>query len=153
MTTAKRRESELERRLHEWAKEWGGGKYRSESEGGGGSWLASMMKWHGRPPSGLGYVPIDTPADDVQDAVIALGAQNGGWIPACVLRAEYFSAAPKQEKLRRLGSIGMPMDESRYSRHLRVAKVHVAAWLRIPFKDPLDEDGQIAMLEHLIESD
>lgn len=152
MNTTRRHASTLEQRLTEWAREWGGGKHR-DGGGGGSSWLASMMKWHGRPPSGLGYVPTDTPADEVQDAVEALGHQRNGWIPACVLRAEYFSTAPKHEKLQRLTRIGMRMDESGYSRHLRIAKVHVAAWLKIPFDPPrLNDVGEeIATLEYLLD--
>lgn len=149
----RRAASALEARLMDWAKEWGGGKHRIESAGH--SWLASMMKWRGRPPSGLGQVQADTPADQVQEAVEALEDQRNGRIPAYVLRAEYFSSAPKSEKLVRLARIGMRMDEPTFSRHLRIAKVHVAAWLKLPFDELMENDieQEIAMLELLLDSE
>ncbi|WP_164931738.1 hypothetical protein [Dyella sp. M7H15-1] len=42
------------------------------------------------------------------------------------------------------------METSRYSHHLRAAKIHVAAWLHIPFDDPMDEVSAEAMLEYII---
>ncbi len=127
-----RRATDLESRLIEWGKEYGGGKYEFAS--GGGSWLASMMKWHGRPPQGLGYVATNTAADEVHAAVKALAAQEQGWLPAEVLRCEYWlPGQPVDSKLQKLRRIGDNVSRVRYYQHLRVARVHVAAWLHLPF--------------------
>ena len=149
-----KRENKLEKRLKEWVSEYGGGKHVKFAPGT--SWLWSMIRWGGRAPSGLGQPEgTRTAADEVQEAVESLQRQAGGWIPACVLRAEYFSTANRYVKLQRLARIGMRMDESRYSRNLRIAKVHIAAWLKIPFDDDRanNVEEEIAMLELLVELD
>ncbi len=129
-----RRASDLEARLVEWGKEYGGGKYENTS--GGSSWLASMMKWHGRPPSGLGFTPSCTAADEVHEAVKALSAQQQGWLPAEVLRCEYWlPGQPVESKLQKLRKIGDNVSRVRYYQHLRIARVHVAGWLHLPFDD------------------
>lgn len=147
-----KRESKLEKRLAEWVSEYGGGKHVGDAPGT--SWLWSLIRWHGRPPSGLhNEASGPTAADEVQAAVEALGRQKHGWTPSAVLRCEYFSGASKYEKLQRLARIGLRMDDTRYSQHLRVAKMHVAAWLKINFSEPLDDDQQVSMLEYLVEND
>lgn len=147
-----KRESKLEKRLQEWVSEYGGGKHAQLEAGT--SWLWSLIKWHGRAPTGLGYEATgSTAADEVQAAVEALQRQKHGWTPAAVLRCEYFSGASKYEKLHRLARIGLKMDETRYSQHLRVAKIHIAAWLKLPFSEPLDVEQEIAMLEYLVENE
>lgn len=133
MTT--RRATTLEARLVEWSREYGGGKYETYI-GLGNSPLASLMKWHGRPPTGLGFVSDNMAADEVQDAIEALDAQAKGRTSAQVIRCEYLTPGqPMESKLQRLRSIGENVSRVRYYEHLRLARVHVAAWLRIPFDD------------------
>ena len=130
-----RRATTLEARLVEWGREYGGGKYETYV-GLGNSPLASMMKWHGRPPSGLGFASNNLAADEVQDAIDALEAQSNGWTPAQVIRCEYLTPGkPVESKLQALRAIGENVGRARYYEYLRLARVHVAAWLRIPFDD------------------
>jgi hypothetical protein len=134
-----RRPRDLETRLTEWAKEYGGGKY--ETLGGGASPLASMMKWHGRPPQGLGYVATNTAADEVQDAYEALCKQDQGWLPAQVLRCEYcLPGQPIESKIQKLARFGEQLSRVRYYQLLRVARIHVAGWLKLPFSEPLSQE-------------
>ena len=129
-----RRATDLEQRLVEWGKEYGGSRYEHAS--GGGSPLASLMKWHGRAPQGLGFVPTSTAADEVHAAVKALAAQEQGWLPSEVLRCEYWlPGQPIDSKLQKLRAIGDNISRVRYYQHLRLARIHVAAWLHIPFDD------------------
>ena len=139
----------LEARLTEWGHEYGGSKY-DDTGWHGVSPLAVLMKYHGRPPQGLNPRRIETnaPADEVERAVRALEKQERGYVSACVLRCEYFiTAQPRDAKLSRLSRVGAKMDSSRYSQHLRIAKVHVAAWLRLPFDEPANMDEAIELLE------
>lgn len=77
-----------------------------------------------------------TAADEVQKAVEALAAQPQGWIPACVIRCEYLTPGqPIESKLGRLRRVGENLGRVRYYQHLRLARVHVAGWLRLPFDD------------------
>ena len=134
---SRRRATDLEARLSEWGKEYGGGKY--ESLGNLTSPLESLMKWHGKPPSGLNQVPMCTAADEVQEAVEALATQPQGLIPAMVLRCEYLTPAqPVESKVQRLRKAGENLCRVRYYQHLRIARIHVAGWLHIPFC----EDGE-----------
>lgn len=133
------RSRDLEVRLKEWGDEY----RRGHSDSGyGQSWLASLMLWHGPSPSGLGQSIRHTPADEVQEAVEAMEKQRRGKQLAMVLRAEYFSSRPREERLRNLG-----LRTDRYSQLLRLAKIHVAGWLRIPFDEPLPPEEQVGMLE------
>lgn len=149
-----RRTNDLEQRLAEWGKEYCGGRY--DDKGWSGiSPLAQLMKYHGRPPQGLnpGRIEIDGPADKVELAVRALEKQARGNVPAMVLRCEYFATTySRDEKLHRLRRVGQRMDTSRYSHHLRLAKVHVAAWLHLDFDEPLETEQQIGVLEYLAET-
>lgn len=140
MIKSKRRATDLEARLVEWGKEYGGGKYEHES--GGSSPLASLMKWHGRPPTGLGFVPVNTAADEVHAAVKALAQQTSGYAAANVIRCEYWMPAqPVQAKMQKLRAMGIPVsDRARYSQLLRDARIHVAGWLRIPVGSLRDDD-------------
>jgi hypothetical protein len=129
-----RRNRDLENRLEEWGREYGGGKY--EDIGALKSWLGSMVKWGGRAPTGLGQVPLNTAADDVQEAIDALAKQSHGELPALVIRCEYLTPGqPIYSKLGRLRRIGHNVGNVRYYQHLRLARIHVAAWLRIPYAD------------------
>lgn len=128
-----RRAITLEARLVEWGREYGGGKYETYI-GLGNSPLASMMKWHGRPPSGLGFVSSNLAADEVQDAIEALEKQQKGWTSAQVIRCEYLTPGkPIHSKLQALRAMGENVSRTRYYEQLQLARVHVAAWLRIPF--------------------
>lgn len=129
-----RRSRDLENRLEEWGKEYGGGKYGKLSAGG--SWLASLIHWRGRAPQGISQVPLNTSADEVQEAVEALAMQKSGYVPACVIRCEYLTPGkPVEEKLRRLRRMGENLGRVGYYQHLRIARVHVAAWLKMPFEE------------------
>lgn len=130
-----RRASDLEARLVEWGKEYGGSRYE-DTGWQEASPLAMLMKWHGRPPDGLGYVPTVTAADEVQAAVLALADQDQGWVPSQVLRAEYWlPGQPVESKLQKLRRVGENLGRVRYYQHLRIARVHVAGWLKLPFSD------------------
>lgn len=132
-----RRNRALEDRLEEWGKEYGGGRYENLSDGG--SWLASMVHWGGRAPQGIGSVPINTAADEVQEAVEALERQESGKVPAAALRCEYLTPGqPIESKLSRMRRGGENLARTRYYQHLRIARIHVAAWLRIPFEEEQD---------------
>lgn len=132
------RGSDLERRLEEWAGEYGGSRYENIGWPGASA-LASAMKYCGRSPEGLAQTPYrqKTPADDVEESVRALEAQIGGYMPARVIRLEYTARSlPIEQKIWRMARIGgAGMTRVRYYQHLRLARVHVAGWLRLPFSD------------------
>jgi hypothetical protein len=149
---SRRATTALESRLTEWAREYGGSRY-DDNGWQGMSPLALLMKYHGRPPQGLNPRRIETngPSDEVELAVRALEAQDKGRVPACVLRCEYFASAhPREVKLQRLSRIGVPLRSVGYSQQLRIAKVHVAGWLRVPFDGPQTDDERWAMIEELL---
>lgn len=150
-----RRTSSLELRLVGWANEYTG--YVREASIGwpGISPMAQIMKYHGRPPQGLNPRRVETnsPGDEVERAVRALQAQDKGWVPACVIRCEYFEASlEKHQKLTSLRAIGVQLKEVGYSQHLRIAKVHVAAWLRLPFDEPVNEEDRLGLAELMLGS-
>lgn len=133
-----RRARDLEERLIEWGKEYGGGRY--EDIGDVASWLGKMVKWGGKTPSGLNAIPLHTAADEVQTAVTALERQPGGELPSLVIRAEYLTPGqPIEMKLQRLKSVGKRVQKIRYYQHLRIARIHVAAWLKLPYAEWPDE--------------
>jgi hypothetical protein len=143
-----RQPRDLEVRLTEWGKEYGGGKYGGVL--GGGSVLATMMKWHGRPPFGLNSAPAGTAAEEVNEAVLALALQEKGFAPSQVIRIEYtLPGQPRESKRQKLSKIGLQMGDVRYCQHLRLAKIHVAGWLRIPFSDPLGDDERADFLAYI----
>lgn len=137
-----KRTDELESRLRDWCREYGGGQY--ENIGWQGlSPLAVLMTYHGRAPQGLNPGPVGsrTPADDVQAAVMALGAQSQGWLPAQVIRVEYLMPGkPIEAKLQGLRRLGSSVSRVRYYQLLRLARVHVAGWLRIPFSAEVEDE-------------
>jgi hypothetical protein len=141
-----RRINELEHRLTDWAREYGGGRYE-DTGWQGVSPLAQLIKYRGRPPQGLAppRVGSRTAADDVQDAVMTLESQPDGFKAAQVIRMEYLHPgkpfASKQQGLRR---IGQAMGRSDYYKCLKIARVHVAAWLHIRFQHDDDEEDQAA---------
>lgn len=146
------RSRDLEARLNEWGKEYGGGRYDNIGWQGA-SPIVTLMTYHGRAPQGLNPARVETngSADEVEAAVRALQSQRSGRVLADVLRCEYYVRdIERQDRLRKLSRIGHRMETSRYSHHLRSAKIHVAGWLRIPFDEPLDDAGSLAMLEHLV---
>ena len=144
-----RRSTTLESRLTDWAKEYGGGKYgiKATIEDGvvteasyGDSPLASMMKWHGRPPDGLGYHSSCTAADEVDEAVRALSQQPQGLLPSIIITLEYWlPGQPLESKQGRLRRRGDNVSRAGYYNHLRVARVHIAAWLHIPFSESAEQ--------------
>jgi hypothetical protein len=141
-----RRSTTLESRLVEWGKEYGGGRYgiRGTIEGGvvmgasyGDSPLASLIKWHGRPPDGLAFESSCTAADEVDEAVRALSLQPQGLLPSIIVALEYgLPGQPVESKQARLRDRGDNVGRVRYYQHLRVAKIHIAGWLHIPFSEP-----------------
>jgi hypothetical protein len=136
-----RRSNELEQRLIEWGREYGGGRYEDNGWHGVSN-IYPLTKYHGRPPQGL--VPprggIRTRADDVQDAVMALQDQPEGFRPSMVLRVEYLEPGkPFLSKQQGLRKIGQGMGRSDYYKSLKIARVHVAAWLHIRFDNLSDE--------------
>lgn len=130
---ATRRAGDLEARLTDWGRVYGGGRY--DLAEGIKSPLGTMMKWGGRPPSGLGQEPATPQADEVHAAVRALARQSGGRLAAAALQEEYFyPGQPVDTKLRRLArDTRSEVSRVRYYQLLRVARIHVAGWLRIPF--------------------
>jgi len=133
------RSRDLDDRLKQWGNEYS----RRVVLGSGGSWLASLMRWHGRAPSGL--VPDEmtgTEADDVELAVQMLERQRNGRQIALILRAEFMDNEPRERRLRRLH-----VSTVRYSQLLRLGRIHVAGWLRLPFDEPMPPEEQVGMLE------
>lgn len=119
--------SELERRLIEWADEYGGGRYDYIGWPASSS-VAVLMTYHGRAPQGLqqGTV-IGTAADQVEDVVRELSRQIGGRACAAILRTEYWmrSAAleHKQERLRNKDCVFVSDDD--YARLMVAARDYV----------------------------
>ena len=138
-----RRATTLENRLIEWGKEYGGGRYgiKATIENGvvmgasyGDSPLASMMKWHGRPPEGLGYHSSCTAADEVDEAVRALSLQPQGLLPSIIVTLEYWlPGQPIESKQARLRKRGDHVGRTTYYKHLRVARKFIAEYLGVAF--------------------
>lgn len=141
-----RRANDLEQRLIDWGREYGGGRYE-EIGWQGLSPLAVLMTYHGPAPQGLNPRgnKDHTPADDVQDAYLALMNQPQGWMPSQVLRLEYtLPGQPVESKLQKLRRIGENVSRVRYYQHLRIARVHVAGWIRLPFSDSESSEEKAA---------
>lgn len=139
-----RRSDDLEQRLIEWGREYGGGRYEDNGWHGVSN-IYPLTRYHGRPPQGL--VPprkgSRTRADDVQDAIMALMEQPSGLRPAMVIRAEYLEPGkPFESKQQGLKRIGQAMGRSDYYKQLKIARVHVAAWLHIRFEPLPDEENE-----------
>jgi hypothetical protein len=137
---ATRRSSDLEARLTDWGLVYGGGRYGLDE--GIKSPLGSMMKWGGRPPSGLGQEPATPEADEVHAAVRALHRQSEGRMPAAILQEEYFyPGQPVDAKMRRIArDTRNEVSRAQYYQLLRLAKVYVAGRLRISFS--CEEDAE-----------
>jgi hypothetical protein len=139
-----RRNNDLENRLSEWGKDYGGGRY--ENTGWQGvSPLAVMMKYQGRAPQGLNPKGVvRTASDDVESAVRVLEQQIGGRHGALALRCEYLNPGkPIESKLQMMRRIGVAMSRAQYFASLKIGRVHVAGWLRITF-DNLYEHEEAA---------
>jgi hypothetical protein len=137
-----RRSAELELRLTEWADAYRGGKYEDIGYPSR-SWLYNAMLYQGPSPQGLHPrgVRDKTPADEVEEAVMHLEKQQGGFRAGRVLRAEYWMRhASEEQKLRALRYTGFNMGRVTYYDQLWVARVHVAAWLHIPASVDLPQD-------------
>lgn len=132
-----RRRTELEDRLREWAEEYR--RTGTDNHGWQGkSPTAVLAKWGGRPPDGQGQEAPCTAADEVERAVMALQKTKDGYRAACALRCEYWMLnAGEDHKLQRLRAMGCSMSRTTYYDELWVARVHVAAWLRIPLSDEM----------------
>lgn len=145
-----RRASRLEDRLTEWGREYGGGKYgiKATIENGvvtgasyGDSPLASMMKWHGRPPDGLGYHSSCTAADEVDEAVRALALQPQGLLPSIVVTLEYWLPGQSIEsKQARLRDRGDHVGRTTYYKHLRHARKFIAGMINVPYFDDAGDE-------------
>lgn len=135
-----RRPNDLEQRLAEWGNDYGGGRY-DDVGWHGYSPLLTLMTYHGPAPQGLNprNRKDKTPADEVEEAVTALAAQQGGWRAANVLRAEYtLPGQPVDSKIQKLKRFGVQVSgRARYSQLLQLARVHVAASLKLPFSEPV----------------
>jgi hypothetical protein len=133
-----RRRTELEDRLREWAEEY---RYTAPDNHGwqGKSPTAVIAKWGGRPPEGLGQETPCSAADEVERAVMALEKTKDGYRAARVLRCEYWMVnAAEAHKLQRLRAMGCSMSRTTYYDELWVARIHVAAWLRIAASPVVD---------------
>lgn len=122
-------DSELERRLLEWAKEYGG---RDPGNGWPGrNFLATLIEHEGFVPNSRGYVPVPirTAADEIEQAV--MGMEAGGFFkPGRVLRCEYFmQRSPIEAKLQNLRAIGLPMSRAGFYLYLRQGKAFLCGAL------------------------
>jgi len=138
-----RRAAELEQRLMEWGREYGGGTteylgYPRQSS------VATMMTYRGPAPrvNYSGPTRDRTPADDVQDAVSALAAQQDGWQPAACLRAEYMTPGLAVEsRIQGLRRIGISVSRVRYYQLLREGRVYVAGRLGLSYSAARSSNG------------
>lgn len=138
---ATRRAGDLEARLLDWGRVYGGGRYGLSE--GIKSPLGTMMKWGGRPPSGLGQEEATPQADEVHAAVRALARQSAGRLAAFALQEEYFNLGqPMEAKLKRITRFAQSdVSRVRYHQLLRVGRIHVAGWLRLPFSGEDDAES------------
>lgn len=123
-----RRQLDLEYRLTQWGREYGGGKY--EDIGWQGlSPLAVMMRYQGRSPQGLNprSTKDRTPADEVQDAIQKLSDSSGGYGLAHIIRCEYLTPGLANESRRqRLAELGHRVGKTAYYEQLNRAKDFIA---------------------------
>lgn len=132
-----RKNRDLEARLVEWADEYRGGRYENIGYASQNI-LQTLIDHKGFVPSSRGFVPVATrsAADEVEEAVHALGKQAAGHVPAMVIRCEYMcSHLPVEKRLARLRALGQNPGRVRYYQLLRLARIHVAAWLHLTFCD------------------
>ena len=138
-----RRSRDLEARLVEWAKEYRGGRYEHIGYASK-NLLQTLIDHKGFMPDARGYIPVATrtASDEVEEAVHALDKQEQGWVPAMVLRCEYMCAhLPIEQRLIRLSRLGQSLQRVRYYQLLRIARIHVAAWLHLPFDAEETQDA------------
>lgn len=132
-----RRNRDLETRLNEWAQEYRSGRYENIGYATQNI-LQTLVDHKGFVPSARGFVPVvtRTAADEVEEAVHALDKQPEGYVPAMVLRCEYMCAQlPIEQRLGRMRRAGQALQRVRYYQLLRIGRIHVAAWLHLPFCD------------------
>ena len=137
-----RRSAELERRLTEWADAYRGTRYEN-LDYPSRSWLHNAIVYHGPAPQGLNPRGVSerTPADEVEEAVMSL-EKHVNRRAGHVLRAEYWMvSADEKAKLAALAQLGLKMGRVTYYDQLWIARVHVAAWLRIPASVELPKDA------------
>lgn len=138
------RNSLLEDRLREWAREYGGGRY-DDTSWQGISPMHSLMKYHGRPPQGLNPKSTKdwTPADDVQRALDVM-LSDGQWAPVQVITAFYMAPwMAMEERMQRLRDQGLPMGQATFYRHLNDGRKTLARLLG------LCDDGEIIQMMRL----
>lgn len=140
-----RKSTTLEARLVEWGKEYGGGKYQ-DIGWHGISPMAVMMKWHGRPPEGLGYHPTVTGADEVQRAVDRIGAGESGALLSSILEKEYQTPGlAVHSRLQRIRhEHGLSLQRTTYYKHLRKARSMVADLIGVADDADESEDQECA---------
>jgi hypothetical protein len=122
-------DTELERRLLEWAKEYGG---KDPGNGWPGrNFLATLVEHEGFVPNSRGYVPVPirTAADEIEQAVMEM-ERKGFFKPGRVMRCEYFMLrAPFESKMQNMRAIGLPMSRAGYYLYLGQAKAFIAGAL------------------------
>ncbi len=130
--------TELERRLREWGKEYGGSRY-DDIAWPSSSAMAILIKYHGRAPDNLNpRAVLGTSADQVEDAVRVLAAERTGRERAAIIRTEYWMRnAAMEHKLQCLRerhrvNIGV----RGYYTQLQLARSFLAGWLRLPVREP-----------------
>jgi hypothetical protein len=120
----------LERRLIDWAMEYGGGRYENIGYASRNI-LQTLMEHEGFVPSAGGYrsIPINTPADEIETAVRMMEA-TGYLRPGRVIRCEYFLPnAAMEVKLSNLERIGVAIKRPTYYDYLSIAKAFVVGQL------------------------
>lgn len=118
-------DTELERRLQEWAREYGGKDHGNGWPGR--NFLATLVEHEGFVPNSRGYVPVPirTAADEIERAVMDMERQ-GFFKPGRVLRCEFFMLrSPFEAKMQNLREIGLPMSRAGYYLYLGQAKAFV----------------------------
>jgi len=124
------RNSLLEDRLRDWAREYGGGRY-DDTGWQGISPLHTLVKYHGRPPQGLNPKSTKdwTPADDVQRAMDSLLA-DGQWSQVQVIKSFYMASwMAMEDRLQKLRAMGLPMGQATFYRHLNEGRKALARLL------------------------
>lgn len=120
----------LDMRLRNWADEYGGGRYENIGYASR-NMLQTLIEHRGFVPTSQGYkpVPINTPADEVESAVISMEA-FGYLRPGRVLRCEYFVRNAHMElKLANLAKIGISIKRPTYYDYLAIARAYVSGQL------------------------
>lgn len=125
-----RRNSMLEDRLREWAREYGGGRY-DDTGWQGISPMHTLAKYHGRPPQGLNPRSAKdwTPADDVQRAMDSL-LSEGAWSQVQVIKSFYMAPwMAMEDRLQKLRAMGLTMGQATFYRNLNDGRKTLARLL------------------------